>query len=826
MQMAQHCGSQQRRQKVLASDKLIGGLALNGLDFLEVLDADAPSEAERQKLIDVTFLKPAGVSDGGGAPLLAPENFIIIGGERIRDIKVLSVAAGTDPLTLRLTLDASGDFSPYVLKLVAANGEDPPANFDPALGQITFSFKADCPTDFDCLPLEAGKPDRPAAPPIDYLAKDYESFRRLMLDRMAVTMPSWTERSPADVGVTLVETLAYAADLTSYAQDAVATEAYLSRARLRPSVRRHARLLNYAVDEGCNARIFVALQVSQDADGIDPPLVPKGAMLLTRPAAEKGFGILPPGLRTDPALTAELVRAGVSVFETMEPVTRLRTARNAMRFHTWSGADCCLPAGSRSAHLVADLAATGLDAGDVLIFEERIPLSQGADDPADPTHRQAVRLIAKPRQLTDPLDDTQVLEIRWGLADALIFPLNLQDDGVKPGAVAYANVVLADHGRTVDDAPLLPAQPSADRRYRPYLSTGPLTRTVPYDAAAARGRSARETLAQDPHAAVSAIRLAGAGEMWEPRQDLLLSDRLAADFVVEARNDGTAELRFGDGRYGKIPAQDATFLARLRVGNGAEGRVGADAIGHLVTDDPDLFTGITNPIPAVGGADPQTLTSIKLAAPRAFKRQRRAVTAEDYANLAQRHPDVQRAVAERRWTGSWMTMFLAVDRRGGREVDTSFETEIRAFLEPFRLAGHDLEIEPPAYVPLDIALVVCVRSGHYAEDVEAALINRFAAGRMASGPSGFFHPDNFTFGQPVLLSRIITQAMTVAGVRWVGMALEGVAETGRFRRLHEQSVDYADSAILPIGRREVARLDNDPSAPERGRLRFIMEGGR
>src|SRR4029077_7562637 len=84
-----------------------------------------------------------------------------------------------------------------------------------------------------------------AAPEIDYLAKDYASFRQLMLDRISVLSPQWKERNPADIGIALVELLAYAGDYLSYRQDAVATEAYLGTARRRVSVRRHARLVDY-----------------------------------------------------------------------------------------------------------------------------------------------------------------------------------------------------------------------------------------------------------------------------------------------------------------------------------------------------------------------------------------------------------------------------------------------------------------------------------------------------------------------------------------------------------------------------------------------------
>jgi hypothetical protein len=54
-------------------------------------------------------------------------------------------------------------------------------------------------------------------------------------------------------------------DYLSYYQDAIATEAYLGTARQRVSVRRHARLLDYAMHDGCNARVWVQVRVTTDA---------------------------------------------------------------------------------------------------------------------------------------------------------------------------------------------------------------------------------------------------------------------------------------------------------------------------------------------------------------------------------------------------------------------------------------------------------------------------------------------------------------------------------------------------------------------------------
>ena len=85
-----------------------------------------------------------------------------------------------------------------------------------------------------------------------------------MLDRLNLLAPGWSERSAADVGVALVELLAYAADNLSYRQDAIANEAYLATAHKRVSVRRHARLVDYALHDGCNARAWVHVKVAAD----------------------------------------------------------------------------------------------------------------------------------------------------------------------------------------------------------------------------------------------------------------------------------------------------------------------------------------------------------------------------------------------------------------------------------------------------------------------------------------------------------------------------------------------------------------------------------
>ena len=240
-----------------------------------MLDRDLPTSHEfRQRTLFVHFLKPILGLDA--------DDLRLTGGDRVRDVRIewaepgvptpasltqdeasLLTALPDEDRVLVVRTDSTGDRSSYFLQLVASPQADwPPDGFDPQLAEVEFSFKVECPSDFDCRTDEQCLREIPPPPEINYLARDYASFRRVMLDRLTQLMPGWSERSAADTGVALVELLAYVGDLLSYRQDAAATEAYLGTARKRISLRRHALLVDYAMHDGCNARTWIQLQVT------------------------------------------------------------------------------------------------------------------------------------------------------------------------------------------------------------------------------------------------------------------------------------------------------------------------------------------------------------------------------------------------------------------------------------------------------------------------------------------------------------------------------------------------------------------------------------
>lgn len=845
--------------------------AWNGIDFLQVLDDPAAPLADRQTTLLVHFIRDI-------APLtLGLANLRIDGGERLRHIQLVSVEQAPalippgappgslptpQPRVLRVKVAAPGDFSDYTLRLVKPDTDQPPAGIDRQLAAIRFNFKAACRGDFDCAGAAPCQPEAAPPPQLNYLARDYASFRQLMLDRLALTVPGWAERNEADLGLVLVDLLAYVADRLAYEQDAVATEAYLGTARLRSSVRRHARLVDYPMHDGCNARSFVQLRAAAGVAGVTVHArVLQGGryrptQLLTRcPELPARLSI------GSPAHQAALAR-GPQVFELMHDIA-LFAAHNDMPFYTWGARECCLPRGATRASLRGHF--PGLEKGDVLILAEARNPDDGSTANANPARRHAVRLVAAPLLTSDPLggrfkpapDDSAVpvTEIEWHPRDALPFALTLSSrrgtayfDAL---ALAHGNIVLADHGLSTFAAlppapaanPVLTPVPATGRlpcsdaaqaaphppraRFRPRLATAgqPITQANRL-AGGQLPAAARDALDQDLRQAIAQVELVADGTLWQARRDLLASAAQDAAFVVEVEADGSAWLRFGDGEFGRHPAAGTLFDVQLRLGNGSAGNLGAgirpteSLLFHLASVEAPPVDAVWNPLPARGGVEPESIESVRQRAPSAIAGDiQRAVTPADYALLAQREDaSLQRAAASLRWTGSWRTVFLTADRYGGADVSQDFEDALIARLEPYRLAGQDLEVDAPRYVPLELALKVCVKPDHQRSHIEAALRARLGSRLQPDGRRGVFHPDNFSFGQTVYLSPVQAAALGVEGVDSI------VVE--RFRRQGQPATDGTAAGRLLFGHNEIPRLDDDRNYPDRGALSLSLTGGK
>src|SRR6185369_2139264 len=337
-----------------------------------------------------------------------PRSYSLSGGQRLFP-RVLEARMHNPPGTppdlfnrrILLQLNQTGDFSIYTLFVSAAG-------IDPFFASRKLRFRLACDDAFDCRPPAAPvTPERDLQVVIDYLAKDYSSFRQALLDFIPTRLPDWTERSEADIGVMLLELFAATADTLSYMQDRVANEAFLASATQRRSVAGHLDLIGYEMDQGAAAHTWLQFRVNSTQTLASQP----GLRVSNRPLRDN---------------------ESVIVFETHGRLT-MRPEHNEMPVFNWGNQKCCLPRTALSATLQGEF--SRLQAGDYILLDDR----QG--------HRDVVRLVAKPEivEVGNTSPPNKLTVIRWSIATPL------HNEFCADKILASGNLMLATHGETVDE---------------------------------------------------------------------------------------------------------------------------------------------------------------------------------------------------------------------------------------------------------------------------------------------------------------------------------------------------------------------------------------
>ena len=866
-----NCKNERRREQVRRQGQLFG------LDYLKV--------ADDQRTLTVHFL--------GKAPhKIDKDNVLIEGGRRIRDIRVLGAEVNRFDHpelddTLEVLLDKAGDFSTYKLRIIERDRQGRPRPhpaFDPRYDSVEFGFKVDCPDDLDCKTEPQCPPVAREVTEIDYLAKDYSSFRQLMLDRLSLVMPGWKERHVPDIGIALVEVLAYVGDYLSYYQDAVATEAYLDTARQRISVRRHARLVDYQMHEGCNARTWVMLKTDSEEMTLDP----RNTFFITGLDDSMNIGI--------DLMQVELERVPAGSFEVFEPMTgetiNIFESHNKISFYTWGDDECCLDRGAVSATLYGELVEDDhtsdrppqdhdpnkqrkyegknheqkdydhkssqqkkhgsaprlhLRPGDVLIFEEIKGPGSGNVADADLAHRHAVRLT-RVDAATDPLNGKQITEIEWAKEDALPFTLCISSLGPPPGckiirnvSVARGNIIPADHGRTTkEELKSVPIKANVEEcqgegvvadtsviagRYRPKLKRWPLTFSQPLKA----NSPAARMLGQDVRGALPEVWLTSdpapsSDSRWLAQHDLLSSLGDDQHFVVEIDDDRRAHLRFGDGELGRAPLAGMRFSAVYRVGGGTAGNVGAEAVSHIVFRENKKSGGITqvrNPLPATGATGPEPLAEVKLFAPHAFRRElRRAVVADDYASI------VQHDLADR------VQRAAATLRWNGSWYEALVAVDQLGKEEADAALLDDITRRLHLYRRISHDLTVkTARLVPLDIVMEICVDSHYLQGHVKATLGDLFSNRVLADGRKGFFhpdNMSFGDGIHLSRLVAIAQSVAGVESVAvrKFERLYEGPAGEIESGVLPLGPLEVPQMENDPSFPERGKLILTMGGGR
>jgi hypothetical protein len=808
----------------------LGARGLNGIRllFVRLLPAVTPTEA----LLDVEFqtgheLANIMTAIAGGAP---PHTiFGLSGGVRLRagpalgQVRVDQVVAvlGANQLQLRVT--PIGDYSSYRLS-VNFN------NFDPLFVDIEFKFRPAC-FNIDCAE-SSQLPAAPARPRIDYLAKDFDSFKHTLICAMQQRVPGWLPTSEADLDQVLIDLIAADADELSDFQDRMLNEAYLVSARKRVSLARHARLMDYHVHEGNQASSWIAFTVNVAL------------------AVPRGFGVWTGSAWQD---------ADSQIFLTSEDAS-FHPLLNDLALYTWGGTVTALEAGCTSADLalpaplVAAAKADALALRDLingsrprwLLLQQELNPHTGTINGRDPAARQLLQLSADAQEVFDPMAGAAgewLVRVFWRETDQLTQRYCFVTQcGLAPAisnvSLFHGNLVAANHGRPVRTvlkpagSALAPANPLGLE----YLDEG-FYEATPWGVLAALPQAPLAYLPTPPGGVTpprSTLRVtvSGFADPWQEQSDLIESQNDDEHYLVETDEYRVSRLRFGNGVNGRRLPPGAEVTCRYQVGQGIAGNVGRDAIVGFDRAAVPAIDKVWNPFDVSDGRAPELPAEILRRVPEAYSaHQLRAITLEDYVRRAEELPAVAHASAQYAWTGSWRTVRIAIDPRGTTVLADSLRQQIAAHLDAVRLIGEDLEVRPARFVPLDIFMRVCAQPEYWPEDLRRELDMEFSDGYTAAGLTGVFHPDNWTFGQTLHVSQLIGRALAVPGV---GRVL--LVSIRRLFAAHGASLTTitvtpgpeptAAGAQLTLRADEIIQVANDPSSLETGRINFEIVGGR
>ncbi|MFI0445512.1 hypothetical protein [Actinomadura sp. 6N118] len=767
------------------------------------------------------------------AGLAVPRRWALVpapGGRRV-GVAAAAVATTPGPPHIELKLTSEPDPGRYLLVVFPERAAEPgvPAlpliPFDPLRTRLPVRLRPECPDLGGCFTEEPAPPARPPVPVHDYLARDWRSLRAALVEFLRREDPA-ADLSPADPTITVLELFAHLGDLLHYRLDRVATEAYLDTARLRTSVRRHARLVDYEMAEAAAASTLVLLQPSPTGGAVT---VAAGDTAVATEGDRLGF-VLEEGRTAHPAV-------------------------GEIAIYDWGEDVCCLPAGATECVLVRPLPTdTGPDSpggpwlqpGDRLVFEvidpeDRVrhrdwaarkpgviwPAADSAGRPRFrdplPSRTAATVTLTEVADLTDPLAPAgmRLSLVRWRAADALPrgYPVSIDTGaGGDEVTVARGNLVPAHHGRLVAGASALAPRAHGAAGEYALTAAGPGA-GGPGVALRSDGRPYRLGLkvTLPSGALVDAEHVRSLLEVTSP-------GRLA--YVLDTEEHEPPILRFRTGALGLAPPTPEGVAARYEIGGGTAGNIPANVLSRLEHDNSAagfdtppswrLVTGLVarNPLTATGGRDAVALEVVRRDAPEAFAAApRRAVTVADHAAEAARVPGVQGAVAERAWSGSWPVVRTVVDLLGAPEQEAADLAAITARLEEVRMLGTEIAVSSGTAAGLLLSLRICAVPGADPETVRRAALTALRPG--TDERPGLFHPSRLELGRPVYVSAALAVVAALPGVDAVEL-LEA-------RRLGEPAGTVHQ--VITVAGTELPVLDDDPVRPERGRLDITVRGG-
>jgi len=205
---------------------------------------------------------------------------------------------------------------------------------------------------------------------------------------------------------------------------------------------------------------------------------------------------------------------------------------------------------------------------------------------------------------------------------------------------------------------------------------------------------------------------------WYNDQNLSSLTPTSQTFFIQEGLDGVTEIYFGNGIFGKIPNDSENISVKYLSTVGSEGNYTSslyDQVFSLDTTIAGVYDENRVIIETVNisslGSNEESTETIKMTAPRAYERQDRAVTAEDYKTiLIEKYPNIDSISV---WGGEdndppqYGAVFISIKPKHGLELSPITKDKLtKDILSKYNMLAINPIIVAPEYTYLDIETTV------------------------------------------------------------------------------------------------------------------------
>jgi hypothetical protein len=270
---------------------------------------------------------------------------------------------------------------------------------------------------------------------------------------------------------------------------------------------------------------------------------------------------------------------------------------------------------------------------------------------------------------------------------------------------------------------------------------------------------------------LSTVTVKSGSTQWEQVDTFLFSQREDYVFKAETNYSGITRVTFGDGKFGRVPSVGEQLEVNYMISAGKHGNVGANAISLVLStiytvssNNPVETITVTNPDPAAGGSDKQSLEQVKTNAPGALSALYRPLTKYDYTALIARLGGIQHVNV---WgeqeedppsyeNMNWANVCL-VPTNGGLPSE-NLKYIVKDYLLTYQPITVRVRFIDPEYINVNVGMTVYVSPGYSQEEVRI---------KITDAVREFFDLENVRFGQDIYNSTFYKMVMSLDEVSHV-----------------------------------------------------------